>query len=138
MATLTGIGGTVTLQGLEGAPGSQFHVFEWTLDLQREVFDDTNFDSSGNVDENARTKVGGMYHGVGRVRATAAKDEAFDLADFQTSHAGPSTGNFVLTAATGRAYTFKGMIANINVAVAKRDRVFYDISFNTSGDVTAS
>ncbi len=130
MATLTGVGGSATIGGMTAAG---YHIFEWSLDTQREVFDDSNFDDPTN----ARTKVGGMYHGVGRCRATLASGQALQLADVATENAQPTAG-FILKAAGTNQYTFSAMITNIAVAAVKSDRIFYDISFETSGAIAAA
>lgn len=133
MATLTGVGGSVTIA--EIATAAALHFFEWSLDIQRDVIDDSNFSDASN----ARTFIDGLYHGVGRARATAAQSQALQLGKLDVEHAQP-TADFELRSQTGAvahtAYTFSGIITGLTVAVNKRDRVFYDVAFETSGDIS--
>lgn len=133
--TRTGSEGSVTIPGGMSGP-SNLHVFEWRCTWDREIFDDTNFDSS----DNWKTKIGGMLGATGTLRATSDRADIANIWDFATQHAQP-TSAFVLQEGKddGAAIvtaSFAAIIANIRIAVVKTDRVFYDISFESSDDFT--
>ena len=132
MATLTGVGGSVTITE-PGLAGLSLHFFEWRATIHRDVFDDSNFDDA----KNARTKIGGMYDLKGTARATADQADHPSIGSMATEHATP-TAAFVLQLISGKTLTFAGICSDIAIATVKGDRVFYDLTFESSDDVTES
>lgn len=141
LGTRTGVSGSVTIPTPPNIAGTaNIHFFEWRFDITREVFDDSNFDTATN----GRTKVGGMYDGVGTARGTSDRADFSTIMDFATLHANPVAA-FVLKEgdvvdATGADigdsdYTFAAIIRRITHTCVKPDRVFYDIEFETSGEI---
>lgn len=148
MATRTGVEGTVLFPNaaaLVGLPPS-LHISEWSADLRRDVFDDSSFSSTSH----ARSKVGGMADLAGTCRAWADRDDHVLLGGMDTVIANvlgglPSTADFELregVISTGpetlARYTFRGIISSISIAVVKTERVAYDISFESSGAISAA
>jgi hypothetical protein len=132
--TITGVNGSVTIPATIGVPQEtvDIHIFEFTASVDQDIVDDSNFEGA----DNWKTTVGLMHHLTGTCRGTimAGTGAELGIADFATVNAQPTAG-FVLTADTGRTYTFAAIISNINVVVAKTDRCFCTLSFESSGDI---
>ena len=131
MATLTGVASSVTIPGGMSLPAN-LHTFEWTANIQRTIFDDSNFDDATN----AITQVGGMYKLVGSFQATVDQADAASIGDLNTEH-GVGTDTFVLTLISTKKYTFTAIVTSINVVARKNDRVFMTVNFESSGDIAA-
>lgn len=132
MATLTGVAASVTVPGGLSLPANM-HIFEWTANTQRVLFDDSNFDNATN----AITQVGGMYKLVGSFQATVDQEDAASIGDLDTEH-GVATVGMVLTLISGKTKTFAAIISNINEVARKNDRVFITVNFESSGDVVTA
>lgn len=131
MATLTGALGSVTV-----GDGPSININEWEADLQQVIHDDTNFASAIN----ARTKRGGMAKLVGRASGWAKVGTTPGIGTFATEHdVAGGTFNLItqnLATATGRGYTFTGLMSFMTVDVVKAALVAVSFTFQSQGAVT--
>jgi hypothetical protein len=127
MATLTGAGGSVTL-----ADGPSINIFEWSADVRRDIFDDSNFNDA----KNARTKMGGMADLAGSCRGTMKSGTTPTFGSMATEHT-PPTAAFYLEAdnANNTNYKFAANLTNMTIEVRKTDRIIVSVSFQSSGAV---
>lgn len=132
MAAITGVLGGVTIPS--GAGGVTANIFEWSANTPRDIHDATTFDS----DTNARTKVGGMYDLKGTCQAYMDDGGLPILTHIQTANA-PPVAAFVLTAHTGKTYTFPGIISDIGNVVQKAQGLsVVTLTFESSGDIVVA
>lgn len=132
MATLTGVGGTVTL-----GEGPTLNIFEWNADIRRDVFDDSDFSSTGR----AREKVGGMADLVGTCRGTMAgglTDGPPSIGEMASTTEFEGTAGFFLESegVGNKNYKFKGILTSVQTTVTKTDRIIVTVGFESTGEVT--
>lgn len=139
MASITGVGGSVTLPaiaGPESGSDADLHVFSWNATISSTIADDTNFESTGNW----KTSIRLNYRLTGTCRATVTTDAKASIfgtaatAGFAKVNAPPSAG-FVLQTASGDTYTFSGFVDSVRFTTDKQDRCFADVSYRSSGAV---
>lgn len=132
-----GAKGAVSFATGSGEAGQSLAINEWTATVDREIFDTTNFDGL----DNWRTKLGGMAHltgsatgffdadtttagAINKISAFSTQDDAADAA-------------IVLTAYTGKTFTFTGIISNLTTGVVKTGGpVSISFNFESSGAVS--
>lgn len=141
LGTRTGVSGSVTIPTPPNIAGTaNIHFFEWNFDITREVFDNSSFDTPGN----GRETVGGRYQGVGTARGTSDRADFTTIMDFATAHANPvaafvlKEGDVLDSAAADIGdsdYTFSASISRITHTCVNSDRVFWNIEFQTSGEI---
>ncbi len=131
MAKLTGATGSITIP--DAAGGQDHLVTAWRGNLTREIHDGTTFDDAGN----ARRKIGGAYHITGSCDAWLDDTDPPLIGTMDDVDGAPTTG-FILTATTGRTYTFDGIISDIAPSVEKVGQARVTITFESSGDVVIS
>jgi len=137
---VTGVGGKVTIP--DAAGGTTGFITSWRADITREVIDATTFDDLTN----ARTKLGGMYDLKGSCEAWFAKDDVPDIADFLIEDAEPTAvATFELigvrddaVSANNKGYNFGGIISSLSINVEKVGQARVTISFESSGDISAT
>ncbi len=133
MATLTGVGGSVTL-----GEGPTLNIFEWNADIRRDVFDDSDFSSATN----SREKVGGMADLVGTCRGTMAgglTDGPPGIGTMATEHGAGSGGFFLESEGVGnKNYKFSGILTSVQTTVLKTDRIIVTVGFESTGAVTVN
>ncbi len=127
--------------------GTPVAFYQWDATFSRELFDDTDFDSTDNWEQ----LVGGMYDVKGTALCKLAAVTGFStaatgppLADFATQNATVDTealadgGTFVLTTATGDSYSFHGMISVLETDVEKVGRALCRVEFQSHGAVAVT
>lgn len=127
MAAITGVTGDCEIPTAAG--GINVGIFRWSANIQREVFDVTGFDDSGN----ARIKVGGLYHLVGTCEAYG-QDTIPTLGTMEDDDA-TATPTFVLTSSAGDTYTFAGILTDVGPTVEKKGVGTTTMTFESSGAV---
>lgn len=108
------------------------HVIRWSMTVTREEHDTTTF----NVTDNYRTFVGGMASFTGRMEGYLASGESLDFIDLQNEDQA-AVATCVLTAFTGRTYTFAGLITGADVGVDKGGTATFSLTFRGSGPFTS-
>lgn len=128
MATLSGCAGSVTL-----GEGPDINIYEWSADVRRDVFDDSDFGSATN----ARSKVGGMADLAGTCRGRCKTDTQPGIGSMATEHKAATAG-FYLEAdgANNKNYKFSGLLSNVTVNVTKTGIIDVSASFESSGAVS--
>ena len=129
MATITGTEGTVTLT--EG-PSSEISIYQWTADIRRDIFDDSNFEAVIT----ARAKVGGMADMVGSCRGRAiAGNNPPTIGTMPTLGTRGGTASFVLNVDATHGYTFTGILTSVATSVIKTGVVEVSVGFESTGAV---
>lgn len=135
MATITGVGGSVTIPAGANTPGQHISFGRWTADETRDVHDITGFDDAGN----RRVKLGGMMRlkgtaeGIIEVNVSTTSGTPSFVA---TNDDGQAVAGFVLQQAPGDTLSFSGRIGNVSPTVDKRGLATCTISFSSSGVIT--
>ena len=137
--SLHGVDGSVTIPaawtdltvGVE--PGGEIKIFEWHMQIVRELLEDSNFEGTDNWE----TVVGGMYHGVGSFLAVLQQGQATALADLVTKNAAAATG-LVLITETGNSYACAAILGSIQTVVNKPQRVIITCGFESHGTITVT
>lgn len=130
MASLTGCVGAVTL-----GDGPSINIFEWTGDLNRTIYDDSDFNDALN----ARKKIGGMARMTGSVRGRAKQGTTPSLGAFTTLHA-VGTPGFLLEsdAANSKNYSFSAILSQVRVSTPKAGQVEVSANFRSHGAVAVN
>lgn len=138
MAVVTGVLGTVSLnEALTGlkttTTTANLHVSGWTLNMTQDALETTTWDNASN----AREYIGGLATGTGS--ATVLFDSAIKLhtanAVLVISEENKAAAEFVLTATSGRTYTFDGLISRFSIESSKAGLYQGTIDFQVSDDV---
>jgi len=137
---------TASLHGSSGAfapdttfcpdltPDDEVHFNAWHATFSGELIDDSHFDQTDNWMMNVR----GMHDckGTAEGRLIVAQE----LPGLEATYGagaenltGASAGNFTLTLASGKAYTFKGIIGSWKTRVVKVGLVTVTIGFESHG-----
>jgi hypothetical protein len=134
MAAIVGTKGSIAFGGVPGptdlASGGTNAVtcFRWTLNIVGETHDITPFHATNNY----RKFVRGLYTANGTAEGYLDSGEAHDLTPYQTPTA---SHEFVLTASSGRTYTFNGFITGFNITVEATGLNRYTATFIASDDI---
>ena len=128
MATISGVGGSVTIPAAAG--GQTITAHRWTADETRDVHDVTGFPDTGN----RRVKLGGMMRLKGSVEGILNTSGMPTI--LASNDDGQPTAGFVLQQAAGDTLSFAGLITNIGPVVDKRGLAICTISFSSSGVIT--
>jgi hypothetical protein len=132
MASLTGCVGAVTIPATEGPA---INVFEWTGDLRRDIFDDSDFNSASN----ARSKMGGMADMVGTVRGRCQTGVLPTLGDMNVEHdVGAAGFQLESDAANSKNYSFTGILSQVRVTTPKTGQIEVTATFESSGTVAVN
>ncbi len=135
MAIVSGVLGSVTLPTGYGTPTSNLHALGWRLSLSTDVLDTTSWTSSTN----SRTYVQGLATGTGSVDIFYDDTENLGVAGaLGIASEGNSPVAFVLTAHTGRTWSFNGLITGISAESSKAGLYQGTLDFQVSGDVTTA
>lgn len=134
MAVVTGVKGQVTLPAGTGAP-TTLHVTRWTGNIQRDVHDISVFQGTP---DNARRKLGGLYHLTGTAEGfcDGTVNVSLVAAGSMTIEDALPTAGCVLQVTTSRTFTFSAIISNFRFAVDKGGQATLGIDFESSGEVT--
>ena len=128
MASLTGCVGSATI-----TDGPTLNIFEWSADIRRTIYDDSDFNSATN----ARSKMGGMADMVGTIRGRAQTGTTPSIGSMATEHA-TATGAFYLVSQGGTSdknYKFAGILSQMRVSEPKQGQVEVTATFESSGAV---
>ncbi len=132
MPIVSGVKGTVNLPSGYDQTTGNIHCFGWSLNLTQDQVETTAWDGGGS---NPRTFVGGMTTGTGS--CDVFYDSALTItSDLLTENKGAAS--FVLTAHTGRTYTFNGLVTGINVESSKVGMFQGSLDFQVAGAVTVA
>lgn len=133
MAAITGTTGTMSATtGADfGDSGNIALIARWSMDIRRDVHDVTTFATSGN----GKAKLGGMYDATGTLEGFLDGTTPFAITAFAADKA-PTA--IVLTASTGRTYSFSALVSNWNVSVTAAGVNAFTATFESSGDITTA
>lgn len=136
MAILTGVDGNVTIPAAAGGGGggSVYNIIRWSATLEREIIDATLFAGSPT---SARDKIGGMMHLTGTAEGHIDSTGIPTPGTMDDLNGAPTAGFVLITdqGTTDSAYTFTGIITNMNISVEKSGAATVTLSFESSGDI---
>lgn len=128
---ISGVKGSVTIPvaalqfGASDAVDTR--VIRWSMSIVREEHDTTTFE----VTDNFRTFRGGMASFTGRCEGYLDSDVGLDVTQLETEDQAPA--QFLLTAFTGRIYTFNAFITGVDLGVDKGAHSAMSFTFRGSG-----
>lgn len=131
MASLTGAVGSVTIPGAEGP---SLNIFEWSADIRRDIFEDSDFNSATN----ARSKRGGMADMVGTIRGRAKEGTTPGIGAMATlHHAGTALFYLEADGAVGvdANYKFTGIMSQMRISTPKVGEIEVSATFESTGVV---
>lgn len=108
-------------------------IIRWSMSIAREEHDTTTF----GVSNNFRTFVGGMASFTGRCEGYLASGESVNIVLLQVEDQAP-TADFVMTAATGRTYTFAAIITGIDLGIDKGGHSTFTFTFRGSSNIAVA
>jgi hypothetical protein len=125
MASLTGCAG-----------GPSINIFEWSADLRRDIYDDSDFNSATN----ARSKMGGMADLVGTIRGRAKEGTTPDFgttSGMDAEHATAAANFYLVTqgGTTDSNYKFSGLLSQMRISTPKVGQIEVTANFESSGAV---
>ncbi len=131
MASLSGVTGEVTI-----TDGPTLNVFEWSADIRRTIYEDSDFNSQTN----ARSKLGGMADLVGTVRGRAQTGVAPAIGSMATEHATGTAAFYLVSqgAAIDSNYKFAGILSQMRVSTPKAGVVEVSLTFESDGAVAVN
>lgn len=133
---ISGVKGSITINtGLIQFGSSSnvtSRVLRWSLSIAREEHDTTAFGISNNM----RTFVGGMASFTGRCEGYLDDTESLDVTQLENED--QAAAEFVLTATTGRTYTFNGIITGVDMGIEKGAHSSFSLTFRGSGAITVA
>ncbi len=132
MAAIAGIKGAIQFpqaSDLTGGSGAhQVQASRWSASIDRDVFDASPFDPTSL----AKVSVPGLHVMTGTIEGFLDDTTGHDYTHFQDTAA---TASMVLTATTGRTYTFTGIISNWSASADSQGVNTYSCSFQSSGAI---
>ena len=127
MGAISGVTGTIAIPAGMGA-ASALVVVSWRATITRDIFDITSFANAFN----AKESMAGMYDLKGTCEGfLGSAATLYATTAFTTADQAPVTG-FVLTASTGRTFTFDGLISKFSPTVDKRGMNRFSLDFESS------
>lgn len=133
MAAINGTTGTISL-GTAIPAGLVALASRWSADLTRETADVTPFDP-GAADDNARVNIGGLQTMSGTAEGFLDSAVKFVTSVFDTDGA---AAEFVLTASTGRTYTFQGIVTGFSPSAEVGVPNSWTCSFVSDGPIVVA
>ena len=133
---ISGVKGSVTIPTTPLAFTStaiNTRVIRWSISIAREEHDTTTF----NVSNNFRTFVGGMASFTGRCEGYLDSGESVNVALLEVEDQAP-TATFVMTATTGRTYTFAALITGIDLGIDKGAHSALSFTFRGSSNIAVA
>ena len=133
---ISGVKGSVTIPVAALQFGASFavnpRVIRWSMSIAREEHDTTTF----NVSNNFRTFVGGMASFTGRCEGYLDGTEGLDVTQLETED--QAAASFVMTATTGRTYTFNALITGVDLGIDKGAHSSMSFTFRGSGPISVA
>jgi len=132
MAAVNGILGSLTFAGATDLVGAAAHSVlanKWSASFDRDSHDVTPFSPTGA----ARKHIGGLHSMSGSIEGFLDGTTAHDISHM-TSDDAPAA--FVLTATTGRTYSFNGILTNWSVTIDVQGVSTWSGSFVSDGVVS--
>lgn len=105
-------------------------VIRWSLSIAREEHDTTTF----GVTTNFREFKGGLASFTGRCEAYLDTGESLLMSPLEVEDQAP-TATFVMTATTGRTYTFSALITGVDLGIDKGAHSSFTFTFRGSGQI---
>lgn len=132
MAAVTGIKGNISFAGqsdLTGGSGAnQILANKWSSSKDRDTHDVTPF----NAPSNARKNIGGLHVMTGTMEGFLDAAIGPDISHMTEDEI---PAEFVLTATTGRTYTFNGILSNFSSNVDAQSPNTWSASFISDGPI---
>lgn len=129
MAAVTGVKGAVVIPGTHGIPTAL--VTRWTMSVEREVFDISNFDNATNE----RTKLGGMVHIVGTLEGIVDSTTTPPLTDLiKEDSLGIAALQLEIDAGATKNYSFSAIITSLAFDIPKAGVATFVASFESTND----
>ena len=133
MAAVNGIKGNISFAGqsdLTGGSGAhQILANKWSGSIDRDVHDVTPFDPAST----ARVHIGGLHSMSGTMEGFLDSSTGADISHMTADEA-PAA--FLMTATTGRTYSFNGILSNWSPSVDAQGVNTWSASFTSSGAIT--